>query len=168
MRVVSAFNTGSRGSKVDIGTPTPVPGIAAEKWSARPIPSSPEGIGGEGTVVEREYPDFGFIDLPIETSPLPFVPFEKEPVVIKEVKPAYPEIAQKAGLEGTVYAKLWITREGKVKEVLIIKSDSEIFNQVVIDAAKQFLFTPAMMKNGPVAVWMTKRFNFILTNGTIQ
>jgi TonB family protein len=90
------------------------------------------------------------------------VPFEKEPMVISRVEPEYPEICRQVGLTGAVNARLWITREGKVRDVVIIKSDSEFFNQAVIDAAKQWIFTPALMNKGPVAVWRAVVFNFKL------
>jgi protein TonB len=160
--VAPAVSVAGPTAKPSVGIPVPVPDaevsseatIASQtELSQMTSPVSTEGVG-QGAVIEQ--------DISVDEPPPAFVPFEKEPVVIKEIKPTYPEIAQKAGLEGTVYAKLWITKDGKVKEVVIMKSDSEIFNQAVIDAAKQWLFTPAMMKNGPVAVWLAVPFNFTL------
>jgi hypothetical protein len=45
---------------------------------------------------------------------------------------------------------------------VILKSDSEMFNQPAIDAWKQWLFTPAIMNAGPVAVWAASTMNFQL------
>jgi hypothetical protein len=45
---------------------------------------------------------------------------------------------------------------------VILKSDSELFDQAVIDAASQWLFTPAMMSRGPVPVWKSVSFHFML------
>lgn len=160
--VAPSVSVAGPAAKPSIGIPVPVPDAevnpdqtiaSQQELSQMASPVSTEGVG-QGAVVEQ--------DISVEEPPPAFVPFEKEPVAIKKIDPIYPEIAQKAGLEGTVYAKLWITKEGKVKEVVVMKSDSEIFNQAVIDAAKQWLFTPAMMKNGPVAVWLAVPFNFTL------
>jgi protein TonB len=160
--VAPAVSVAGPTAKPSIGIPVPVPDaevspdqtIASQtELSQMTSPVTQEGVG-QGAVIEQ--------DIEVEEPPPAFVPFEKEPVVIRKIEPVYPEIAQKAGLEGTVYAKLWITKEGKVKEFVVMKSDSEIFNQAVIDAAKQWLFTPAMMKNGPVAVWLAVPFNFTL------
>ncbi len=150
-------------AKPSVGIPVPVPDAevspdqtfaSQQELSSIASPvAGTEGVGG-GVVIEQ--------DIEVEEPPPAFVPFEKEPVLIHKVEPVYPEIAQKAGLEGTVYAKLWIGKDGKVRDVVIMKSDSEIFNQAVIDAAKQWIFTPAMMKNGPVAVWLAVPFNFTL------
>ncbi|MCX7983411.1 MAG: TonB family protein [Bacteroidetes bacterium] len=99
-----------------------------------------------------------------EAPPADFVPVEKEPVIVKEVKPKYPDIALRAGLEGNVYVKVWVDKEGKVKKVVILKSDAEIFNQAAIEAAQQFVFTPAIMQNRPVPVWVSIPFRFRLKN----
>ncbi len=100
-----------------------------------------------------------------ELGPPPdFVPFEKAPAVIKRVDPLYPELARKAGMEGRVIVKVWIDRKGKVKDVVILKGATEVLNEAAIKAAKQWEFTPAMMKHGPVDVWSTLTFNFKLSN----
>jgi periplasmic protein TonB len=160
--VAPAVTMAAQAAKPSIGIPVPVPDAEVspdqtfasnKELSEMAAPVTQEGVG-QGSVVEQ--------DIDVDEPPPAFVPFEKEPVCIKRIEPTYPEIAQKAGLEGTVYAKLWITKEGKVRDVQIMKSDSEIFNQAVIDAAKLWLFTPAMMKNGPVAVWLAVPFNFKL------
>ena len=160
--VAPAVTMAAQAAKPSIGIPVPVPDaevspdqtLASQTELSQMVsPVTQEGVG-QGSVIEQ--------DIDVDEPPPAFVPFEKEPVCIKKIEPTYPEIAQKAGLEGTVYAKLWITKEGKVRDVQIMKSDSEIFNQAVIDAARLWLFTPAMMKNGPVAVWLAVPFNFKL------
>jgi len=70
--------------------------------------------------------------------PRTFVPVEKEPVVVKKVEPKYPDLAMRAGLEGKVWVKIWVDKEGKAKQVVILKSDAEIFNEPAMEAAKQF------------------------------
>jgi len=82
--------------------------------------------------------------------------------VVKQVTPKYPGLARQAKIQGRVIAHLWIDESGRVRDVKIIKPDSEVFNQPVIDAAKQWLFTPAFMNSGPLAVWLAVPFNFTL------
>jgi len=89
---------------------------------------------------------------------------DKEPTVLKQVEPKYPELALKAGLEGRVVVKIWVGADGTPKQVVILKSDSDVFNQVTIDAAKQFLFTPAYIKDKPVSVWVSVPFKFKLAD----
>jgi len=64
-----------------------------------------------------------------------------------------------------VWVKIWVDKEGKAKKAQIIKSDAELFNQAAIDAAMQWVFTPAVMNNGPVAVWVSIPFKFKLNQG---
>jgi protein TonB len=116
-------------------------------------------------ITELSQADIGDIQIEEDDVPPPdFVPFEKEPVVIHRVEPVYPEFAKKAGLEGQVYVNIWVDKEGKVRDVKVLKSDSEIFNEPVIAACKQWIFSPAMMKNGPVAVWVAVPFRFSIQN----
>jgi TonB family protein len=146
--------------KAERGTPVPVPGLPTSEWSLdAPLSNTGEG-SGEGIPEGAEAG--GEIGLMIDEPPTACAWFEKEPMVVTQVNPAYPEICRQAGLAGTVIARLWITREGKVREVVILKSDNELFNESVMNAAKQWIFTPALMNHGPVAVWWAVKFNFKL------
>jgi TonB family protein len=60
--------------------------------------------------------------------------------------------------------KVWVDKEGKVRKAVVLKSDAEIFNQAATDAAQQWVFTPAVMQKGPVAVWVSIPFRFRLSN----
>ena len=97
-----------------------------------------------------------------EAPPQDFVEVDQQPEVIKKVAPLYPELARKAGLEGAVWVKIWIDTAGKPKQVTILKSDADVFNQVTIDAAKQFEFKPARIKDRPVSVWVSLPFKYKL------
>jgi TonB family protein len=103
-----------------------------------------------------------------ETPPPDQLAVDKEPTLLKKVEPVYPELAKKAGLEGKVWVKIWVDTEGKPKQVVVLKSDSDVFNQVTIDAAKQFLFTPAYIKDKPVAVWVSVPFRYALAEKQAQ
>jgi periplasmic protein TonB len=150
--------------KPSIGTPVPVPDMTVDPEST--IPTQTElametgaaaGIGDGAGVVYRVPPE-----IEIETPPGEFVIVERDPVCIHRVNPVYPETARLVGMEGTVFVKLWIDRQGKVRQVVLLKSDNPIFDQAVMDAAKQWVFTPAIMNAGPVAVWMSVPFHFTL------
>lgn len=166
---VAASVAVSSAVKPSIGIPVPVPDalvdpeqtFASQTEMSQVVgPMTGEGDGGATQVVAEQ----SDLDLQIEDEgpPPDFVPFEKPPTVIKRVEPIYPELARKAGIEGKVFVKVWIDKHGKVKDVIVLKSTVELFNQAAIDAAKQWEFTPAMMKLGPVDVWSTLTFNFML------
>jgi protein TonB len=149
--------------KPSVGIPVPVPDaevspeqtIATQQELSQqtaPIVSTGAGAGAKEEIkIEEEEP------------PADYVPYEKAPEPIKQVTPKYPDLATRAGLEGTVWVKIWVDKEGKARKAVVIKSDAEIFNQPAVDAAMQWVFTPAMMKNGPVSVWVSIPFRFKLT-----
>lgn len=95
-------------------------------------------------------------------NPDTFVPVDKYPQIVKSAVPIYPELAKRAGVEGNVYVKVFVDKEGKPIKTIIIKSDDKIFNQVSIDAAMKFEFTPAIKNNEPVGVWVVIPFKFKL------
>lgn len=115
---------------------------------------------GEGSNVVVD----GAANLDVEGEPAPFTPVEKPPVPVIDPVPQYPEIPLRAGIEGTVWLRIWVTKEGKTKKAEVVKTDSDLFNQAAIDAAMKWVFTPAVMNNGPVAVWVTIPFKFKLQN----
>ncbi len=148
-----------------IAVPVPVPDEQVPLEQTIPTQeevSAPVADAGDGTGTQVE-PDIAVDKIESNAPPPDFVAFEKEPQVVHRIEPAYPEAAKQSGIEGAVFAKLWIDKEGKVKDVVILKSPSELFNQAVIDAAKQWLFTPAVMNSGPVAVWFPVKFSFHLS-----
>jgi len=95
--------------------------------------------------------------------PADYVAYDKAPEAQKIVQPKYPSAARMSGAEGTVWVKLWVGKDGKVKKAIVSKSDSETLNQAAIDAATQWTFTPAIIRNAPVSVWVSLPFKFRLT-----
>lgn len=93
------------------------------------------------------------------------VPYEKAPEAKTMVQPKYPDLATKAGMEGTVWTKVSIDETGKVTKVVVTKSDAEIFNQVSIDAAMQWEFRPALKDGKPIATEVSIPFKFKLQKG---
>jgi periplasmic protein TonB len=144
-----------------VGIPVPVPDaevspeqtIASQtELSQQSAPAIDAGgtSGGSELQIEEDGP------------PPDFVPYEKEPTVIKRVEPKYPDLALRASLEGNVYVKVWVDKEGKVKQAVVVKSDAPIFEEAAKEAAKQWVFTPAVMQKGPVSVWVAIPFRFRL------
>ena len=148
-------------AKPTVGIPVPVPDaevspeqtIATQQEMSQTIPVdvASSGKGDSLVVTDMDEPDINA-----------FIAVEREPIPVKRVVPTYPEIAKRAGVEGKVYIKALVDKEGKVKKAVVLKSDAEIFNQSAFDAVYQWLFTPAVMNNGPVAVWVVVPFNFQL------
>ena len=147
-----------------VGIPVPVPD--AEVSPEQTIATQQELSAIQSPVIQQQSGDDQVQieqDINIdEMDPPDFVPVEKQPVPVKQVQPEYPEIARRAGVEGTVWVKILVDKEGKAKKAVVMKSDAEIFNEPAVNAAKQWVFTPAMMNNGPVAVWAAVTFRFKL------
>lgn len=99
-----------------------------------------------------------------EAPPQDFVQVDQQPELLRKVEPVYPELAKKSGMEGMVWVKIWVDTSGKAREVTVLKSDAEIFNQPTIDAAKQFEFKPARIKEKPVSVWVSVPFKYKLAD----
>jgi len=97
-----------------------------------------------------------------DVEPPPFQPVEKPPELVKRVEPTYPPNAVRAEIQGTVVLIVWVDREGKVRKAVVLKTDAEILNAAAIEAAKQWIFTPAIMQHGPVSVWVSIPFRFKL------
>lgn len=94
--------------------------------------------------------------------PPDFVPVEKEPRIVKQSVPKYPESAVKDRLEGKVIVKLWIAANGRPRQAVVLRSTNGIFNRPAVEAAMQYRFTPAIMNNRPVAIWVVIPFTFKL------
>jgi periplasmic protein TonB len=154
-------------TKPTIGVPVPVPDaevspeqtMATQKEMSQQVTPTAVDAGAGGDVkIEQD------INIQDDGPPPDFVPVEKQPVPVKQVTPVYPELAQRAKMEGTVWVKIWVDKEGKAKKAVVIKSDAEIFNENAVNAAMQWVFTPAIMNNGPVAVWVAIPFKFKFKN----
>lgn len=150
--------------KTNVGVPIPIPDTEIDPQTTIPTqvemnnPTGVENSGGEGTIISEGTRIDGD-----ETVPEIYIPgIEKFPVPVYNPPPKYPEISRRSGIEGTVFIKMWVTKEGKVKQAEIIKSTSNIFDESAIEAALLWKFTPAIMNNGPVSVWVTVPFKFRL------
>jgi len=152
-------------AKPSVGAPVPVPDAEVnpeqtiatqQELSSTPSPAL-EQFGDEDVQISQDI----FIDGD-EPGMDEFVPVEKPPQIVRRVMPKYPEMAMRAGLEGKVWVKILVDKEGKPRKAVVIKSTTEIFNEPACEAAMQFLFTPAVMNNGPVKVWVSIPFTFIL------
>ena len=151
-------------AKLTVGVPVPVPDAEVspeqtiptqQELSAVSSPVTGTGEGAAGTQITQ--------DINIDEDPADFVPVEKQPVIVKMVTPEYPEFAKRIGAEGVVWVKILVDKEGKAKKALILKSENDVFNESAQKAAMQYVFTPAVMNNGPVAVWVSQPFRFKLT-----
>lgn len=107
------------------------------------------------------------IEIPIEEylpPPDEFVPFDEMPVPINPGRPPYPELARKAGIEGTVWVKALVDKRGKVRDVLVVKESGANagFEEAAIQHGYTIKYKPAISNGQPIAVWVTYPVHFTL------
>ena len=116
-------------------------------------------IGGGGDSIAVDIPYEEYLPPPEE-----FVPYDEPPIPIKEVKPEYPPLAKQAGIEGVVWVKALVDKNGKVRDAIIFKPSgaSAGFEESALAAVKQNEYKPAISNNQPVAVWVVFPIRFTL------
>ena len=85
---------------------------------------------------------------------------ERPPEPIERAIPRYPEVARKAGLEGTVFVAFTVGTDGRVRDAQVLRGP-EIFRQAALDAIYRFVFRPAVQNDRPVSVRMTMPIRFL-------
>jgi protein TonB len=95
-----------------------------------------------------------------------FIPTDELPASIKLVKPSYPDLAKRAGVEGLVWVEALVDKHGKVRDVKCIKGpgsvNQDIFCEAATKAAMQNEYKPAISNKEPVAVWVQYKVEFTL------
>jgi protein TonB len=86
----------------------------------------------------------------------------KEPKKLKNVNPAYPDIAKQARVQGVVILECTISPQGKVTNVTVLRG-IPLLNESAIEAVKQWVYTPTLLNGVPVPVIMTVTVNFKLS-----
>jgi len=91
-----------------------------------------------------------------------FIPSSAEPVLTHHVKADYPEIARRAGLEGTVLIHARVNARGQVDRVEIIQGVHPLLDKAAQAAALRCRFTPAKQREVSVPVWVAIPYRFRL------
>ena len=150
-----------------VGVPVPVPDEQAppeatiatqQEMSQQAAPALGNDIGGQTQITQ---------DIKIEDDEPgmdAFVAVEKYPEMVVAKTPEYPEIAKRAGITGRVFVKVLVDKEGKPRRAVVIKTDSDLFNDAAIAAAMKSAFTPALQNNHPIAVWIVLPYKFQLSD----
>lgn len=86
-----------------------------------------------------------------------------QPILTKFIQAPYPEEAARLGLTATVHLVLYLSREGKVNRVLVESPVGQGFDQAAVEAAKQFLFTPATRGGAPIEAVVELDYRFTLS-----
>jgi TonB family protein len=151
-----------------VGIPEPVPddeapeqiNIATQDDLSKMVPDIPiDNLDGINIQVDTR----SIID-ELLPGPKDFVPYDVLPVQVSTVNPVYPALAMRAGVQGTVWLKSLVDKEGKVRDVIIVKDSNANagFEEAAIDAAYKTTWKPALANGQPTAVWVTYKVEFVL------
>lgn len=160
--------TPERQIRPSVGVPEPVPDeeapeevqIATQNELADMAPVAPT----------QDLEDLG-VDVDVDNildellpSPDEFIPYEEPPIQVKTVQPEYPALAQRAGVEGSVWINVLVDKEGKVRDVKIVKDSGANagFEEAAVDAAYKTVWKPAVANGQPIALWVTYKVEFKL------
>ncbi|HEY6213722.1 MAG TPA: energy transducer TonB [Vicinamibacterales bacterium] len=87
-----------------------------------------------------------------------------DPILIREVKPAYTAEAMRARLQGSVWVQCIVGIDGSVSEARVVRALDAVFglDQEALRAARQWKFRPATLRGEPVPVLVTIELVFTL------
>ena len=86
----------------------------------------------------------------------------KVPTKVRDVRPAYPQEAQNANVEGVVILEAIVGPEGHVEDARILRS-VPMLDQAALDAVRQWEYTPTLLNGAPVSMLVTVTVNFTLS-----
>jgi len=154
-------------ARVDLVPPDPrQPGVTPEK--VKPLkdltilnlegePPPEEEPQGDDTP-EDEAPPVSAAVAPPEPAP----GLVEAAAVLSRVDPVYPDLARRAGIEGTVELEVSIDAAGKVADVEVVRGLPLGMSDAAADAVRRWSFRPARTAAGPVASRKTIRIRFIV------
>jgi protein TonB len=87
----------------------------------------------------------------------------KEPAKLVHVNPVYPDIAQRANVQGVVILECVISATGRVEDVKVLRG-IPLLNDAAIAAVKQWKYMPTLLEGVPVSVVMPVTVQFQLTD----
>ena len=131
-----------------------------------PVESESEDIADDVTLDEFNLDDFDAWDAPPpppEGPRVKFIPYDDPPVPLSPIRPKYPEIAQEAGIEGTVVVQVFVDEKGRVKDTVILKGIPNTgLDEAATTAIRKVRFRPAKQRERAVGVWISIPVNFRL------
>jgi TonB family protein len=83
----------------------------------------------------------------------------KPPQMLKRVEPMYPILARSGHIQGDVYVYMVIASDGTVQDQKVI-SGHTVLAQAVLDAIRQWHYTPAMCGSDPVSIESHTKVSF--------
>ena len=116
-----------------------------------PVESESEDIADDVTLDEFDLEGFdpwGAPPPPPEGPNVVFIPYDDPPQPLSRISPKYPDIAQEAGIEGTVVIQVFIDKKGRVQEMKVLKGIPNTgLDEAAMEAIRKTRFTPAKQRD---------------------
>ncbi len=145
------------------------------------IIATKQELGGLGEIINNDIAsdsDKSIIPVPIDlnrndlesnkldSSRLPnmkYVAYDIPPKPIIPIKPVYPEVSKKAGIEGTIYIQYFIDQKGNVTEAHVVKGmPGSGLDESALSAVRNSSWEPALQGEMKVGIWQTIPVKFQL------
>jgi len=139
--------------------PAPGSGTARAGTPPRPMPMS-SAAATPAPPLAQAPPEAGSSE-PAGPAPVRVGNGIREPRKLRHVSPVYPDIARQARVQGVVILELTINPQGRVTDARILRG-IPLLDQAALDAVRQWVYTPTLVRGTPVPVLMTVTVNFRL------
>ncbi|MBE0434016.1 energy transducer TonB [candidate division WOR-3 bacterium] len=97
---------------------------------------------------------------------VPYYRVEVKPQPLVQVTPRYPDLARRAGIEGTSVVKALVDIDGNIIDAQILKpSGNQMLDEEALLAARKWKFSPAKQRDRNVRVYVAIPMEFRLTGG---
>lgn len=156
-----------------LGRPSPIQlqQVAAAQPSgpafgaAPSLDSAPSALGNRGvitgSVAVPAAPQRSAVPAPPSPAPTRATPAVQEARVRLRVTPAYPEIARKAKVQGSVTVRATVGADGKVRRAVAV-AGSPLLRAAAQDAVMRWTYEPARLNGQPVESESSVQVDFIL------
>jgi TonB family protein len=146
--IVSKDKPAGVSSNIPSSPAKPSPQAAAEAAPEPPAPAlsyaSPETSGSVGKLIAANAPPLPALNVRVSQG-------VTEAVLLRKVQPIYPAAARAQRLEGSVVLQATIAEDGSPSSITVM-SGAPLLAHAVVDAVRQWRFTPALLNGKPVAI----------------
>ena len=78
-------------------------------------------------------------------------PADQQKRLVKSIAPEYPDVARLAGIEGDVTLRIFVGRDGTIRDVVPV-SGPPVLARAAIHAVEQWRYVPAVVNGRPMNV----------------
>ncbi len=118
-------------------------GSAVPQIAPRALPTTPTSPP-ESEILWMKLGEFWWGGVRIDST-------EQQKRLVRQVRPAYPEVARNAGIEGTVSMRVLIGKEGRVEQIRVLSGEPALRN-AAMEAVRQWRYQPLLLDGEPVSV----------------